>query len=179
MEMKIYQPAEDSFLLERFVNKEIKEKDITKILDMGAGSGIQAEAAAKKGINPKDITIADINPGAIKLLKKKFPKSKVISSDLFSKIPDNKKFDLIIFNPPYLPDNKFDKQPDTSGGKNGSLVINRFLNGAKSYLNENGKILLLTSNLTKNINWQDYERKLLGKKRFFFEELYVWRLSVI
>ena len=177
--LEIYQPAEDSFLLEKFVKKEIKKKSITKVLDMGTGSGIQAEAAVKEGINPKDITIADINSRAIKLLKKKFPKSKLIQSDLFSKIPNNKKFDLIIFNPPYLPDHKFDNQPDTSGGKNGSRVINKFLKKTKSHLNKNGKILLLTSNLTKNINWQDYKRKLLGKKRIFFEELYVWRLSVI
>ena len=174
--MKIYQPSEDSFLLSEYVKREIKKIKPLKVLDMGSGSGIQAEIVIKEGINPEDITIVDINPDAIKLLKKKFPHSQVILSNLFSKIPDYKKFDLIIFNPPYLPNNKFDRQPDTSGGKNGSEIINRFLKQAKSHLNKNGKILLLTSSLTKSIKWGNYSKKLLGKKRIFFEELYVWEL---
>jgi HemK-related putative methylase len=173
---EIYQPAEDSFLLAKFVEKEIDKNKIIEVLDMGSGSGIQAETAIKAGINSEGIILADINPDAIKILKKKFPESKVILSDLFSKIPDSFKFNLIIFNPPYLPDNKFDKESDTSGGKKGSEVINRFLKQAKKYLSEKGKILLITSSLTKNINWQDFNKKLLGKKRAFFEEIYAWKL---
>lgn len=175
--MEIYLPSEDSFLLSEFVKKEIEKNKPIKVLDMGSGSGIQAEACISAGIAEKDLTLADINKKAISHLKLKFPRSKIILSDLFSKIPGYAKFDLILFNPPYLPDSKFDKQPDTSGGKKGSSVINEFLERAKLYLNKNGKILLITSNLTKNINWQNYNRELLGKKRIFFEELYVWELS--
>ena len=173
---EIYFPAEDSFLLAEFVKKEIN-KSSTRVLDMGSGSGIQAETAIISGINPENITIAEINKNAVKLLKKKFPNSKVILSDLFFNIPDNEMFDVIIFNPPYLPDSKFDKKLDTSGGKNGSGIINRFLEQAKSHLNKNSKILLLTSSFTKNIKWGNYSKQLLGKKRIFFEELYVWELG--
>ncbi len=175
--MEVYQPAQDSFLLSEFVKKEIKENKITEVLDMGSGSGIQAEAAINSGINPQKITLADINPDSIKHLKKKFPKSKIILSNLFSKIPKTDKFDIIIFNPPYLPDNEFDKKPDTSGGKKGGEIINKFLSQAKKYLSKDGKILLLTSNFTKGISWKDYNKKLLGKKKLFFEELQVWELS--
>jgi len=83
---------------------------------------------------------------------------------------------LIIFNPPYLPREKHDEGKDTTGGKNGSEIINKFLNQAKAHLNKNGKILLLTSSFTKNINWLDYKKELLGTKSLFFEELYVWEL---
>jgi release factor glutamine methyltransferase len=174
--MEIYPPSEDSLLLSRFVEEELKEKNNLKILDMGSGSGIQAGTAIKHGISPENITLADINSDAVKLLKKKFPKSKVLLSDLFSKIPANEKFDLIIFNPPYLPEDKFDIMHDTSGGKSGSETINKFLKKAKSYLNKNSIILLLTSSLTKNINWDNYSKELLGKKKLFFEELYAWKL---
>jgi len=85
---------------------------------------------------------------------------------------------LIIFNPPYLPKSKFDEELDTTGGEKGSEIINRFLEEAKNHLASTGRILLLTSSLTKGINWQDYKKKLLGKKRIFFEELYVWNLSL-
>ena len=175
--MEIYKPAEDSFLLAKLVEKEIKKNKIIKVLDMGSGSGIQAETAIKSGINPKDIFLVDINPDAIKSLKKKFPKSKILLSDLFSKIPKTQKFDLIIFNPPYLPNDKFDKEFDTSGGKSGSSIINLFLKNAEKYLSEKGRILLLTSSFTKRIDWQDYEKELLGNDRVFFEELSVWELS--
>lgn len=175
--MEIYQPSDDSFLLSKFVEIEVGKKKIATVLDMGSGSGIQAETAIKAGINPKNIILADINPDAIKLLKKKFPESKVILSDLFSKIPKNSKFDLIIFNPPYLPDDKFDKKPDTSGGVNGSEIINKFLKQAKKYLSKNGRIFIISSNLTNGIDWNGYEKKLLEMIRVFFEELSVWELS--
>lgn len=113
--MKIYQPAEDSFLLSKFVKKEIKRNKFSEILDMGSGSGIQSETCIDTGIAQKNLTLVDINPDAIKLLKQKFPNSKIIQSNLFNKI--NGKYDLIIFNPPYLPNDKFDKNLDTSGGK--------------------------------------------------------------
>lgn len=175
--MEIYQPAEDSFLLSKFVKKEIEKIKPIKVLDMGSGSGIQAEACISAGIAEEDLTLADINKKAISHLKLKFPHSRIILSDLFSKIPDYEKFDLIIFNPPYLPNSKFDKQPDISGGKNGSHIINQFLKQAKSHLTKKGKIILLTSSHTKKINFLKYKKKLLGKKKLFFEELWVWGLS--
>ena len=58
--MEIYEPREDSFLLEKYVVKYTKPGYI--VLDMGTGSGIQADAASKKA---KKVIAADINPGAI------------------------------------------------------------------------------------------------------------------
>lgn len=179
---EIYQPAEDSFLLaecvQDFLEKSQLNKEKIRVLDMGSGSGIQSEKLIEWGIPEKKLVIVDINPLAIKFLKKKFTKSKVTLSDLFEKLNSEKnKFDLILFNPPYLPESKFDKGIDTTGGKNGSEVINKFLVGAKDYLKENAKILLLTSSLTKKIAWQDYQKKRIGKNKFFFETLSVWELS--
>lgn len=171
--MSIYPPSEDSFFISEFI-KEIIKNNPQKILDMGSGSGIQAKTCIDFGINPKDITLVDINPEAIKYLKSKFLNSNIIHSDLFEKIKG--KYDLIIFNPPYLPEDKFDYEKDTTGGKKGSEIINLFLIGAKKHLEKNGKIILLTSNLTKEIKWQDWKKKLLGKKKLFFEELYVWEI---
>ncbi|MCL5730108.1 MAG: methyltransferase [Candidatus Pacearchaeota archaeon] len=171
----IYQPAEDSLFLSKFLKKEIVKIKPKKILDMGSGSGIQAKTCIKSGIKPKQITLADINKSAIDILRKRFPDSKVISSDLFGKIKE--RYDLIVFNPPYLPENEFDREQDTTGGKNGSEVINRFLEQAKDHLLPEGIILILTSSLTKRIDWSGYRKRLLGKKKLFFEELYVWGLN--
>ncbi len=177
MTSQIYRPAEDSFLLAESVKKEILQNHPKKILDMGSGSGIQAETAIKAGAEEKNVFLVDINPLAIAYLKNKFPKSEVIRSDLFEKLKTSSRFNLIIFNPPYLPDDEFDIGIDTAGGEKGSEITNEFLEQAKKHLSGNGKIILLTSSLTKGINWKSYKKKLLGKKKIFFEELYVWELS--
>ncbi len=175
----IYQPSEDSYFLSRILKKKIpkllnKNKNLYKVLDIGAGTGIQAETLINYGIKPNNVTLTDVNINAINYLSTKFPKSNVLKSNLFSKVSE--RFDLIIFNPPYLPKDKFDKEKDTTGGKKGSEIINRFLEQAKNHLNKNGRIILLTSSLTKGIKWGDYNKKLLGKNKLFFEQLYVWEL---
>ncbi len=169
----VYEPAEDSYFLSEILKKQIKTKDI-KVIDMGSGSGIQSQTLINIGIDPKQITLTDINEKVINYLKQKFSKSKIIKSNLFSNIKG--KYDLIIFNPPYLPDNKHNKQKDTSGGKKGSEIINKFLIQAHKYLSKNGKILLLASNLTKEVNFLSYKKRLVATKKLFFEELYVYEL---
>ena len=178
----IYEPNEDSFLLKEFVSEFAKGK----VLDMGTGSGIQAEAALEK---TKDVLAVDINPEAVTHCKKK--RIKTIQSDLFSNISG--KFDLIIFNPPYLPEERedlgikmtekdFNYVNDVAlvGGKNGWETIDRFLKDARNYLNKNGKILLSFSSLSgdveKIMKKYCYEFEKLGEKRIFFEVLYVYLL---
>lgn len=176
---EIYLPAEDSYFLSELLRKEIKISKKDKILDMGAGTGIQSEALICLGANPKNITLVDINKKAIKYLKDKFLKSKIIHSNLFSKIKG--RFDLIVFNPPYLPEDKREPKSSrisTTGGKDGSEIINKFLKQSKKHLKKDGKIILLTSNLTKGIDFFDYPVKLLGRKKIFYEELLVWEISL-
>ena len=178
MDSDIYLPNEDSYLLSETLRKRIpellKENYEPKILEIGIGSGIQLETL--KNIGVKNIFGSDINAKAVKICRSKG--FNCVKSDLFNRIKG--KFDIIIFNPPYLPlDGSEPKESRmaTTGGKNGSEIINNFLRQAKNYLNENGKIFLLTSSLTIGINWKDYEKKLISKKKLFFEELFVWELG--
>jgi len=176
--MTIYRPAEDSFLMKEVLINELKDKNIT-CLEIGSGSGIQIRTLIDLGIKPENITLTDINPEAIINLKKEFSISKVINSDLFQKIKED--FDLIVFNPPYLPEDKRepkDSRLATTGGKEGSEIINRFLKEAKVHLTKEGKIFLLTSSLTKNINWEDWKKRKIGEKKIFMEELFVWELTI-
>ncbi len=172
----IYSPEEDSYLLSEILKKYIHNKNI-KCLEIGIGSGIQLETLKEIGIKKENISGVDINKDAIEHCKNKG--FNVWKSNLFSKIKE--KYDLIIFNPPYLPEDK-DEDKDskiaTTGGKEGSEIINHFLTQAKNHLNEKGKILLLISSLTKGINWLDYKKKLVSKKKLFFEELQVWELTI-
>jgi len=183
--MEIYQPAEDSYLLsgalKKYVSKLLNNNSNLKVLDVGGGSGILAETLIKLKINPQNIILVDINPEAIKHLKKNFPNSKVIKSNLFAKVKG--KFDLVVFNPPYLPNNKFDKERDTSGGKNGDETILRFLKKLEKHLDKNGKCFLLTSALTPmqkiEKEFKNFKSKLIARKKLFYEELFVWEISLL
>jgi len=177
----IYEPAEDSYLFQKILKEKIplllKKNSDLKILDMGTGSGILAETCFNLGVKRKNILCSDVNNKAIKLIKKKV--FNCIQSNLFEKIK-KEKFNIIIFNPPYLPKNK--KEPKesqiaTTGGKQGSEIINKFLGQAENFLEKNGKIFLLTSSLTKNIKWINWNKKLIAKKKLFFEELRIWEIE--
>ena len=143
---------------------------------MGSGSGIQAKTCRESGFN--NILTADITAEAVKFLK--FKGFNAIKSDLFSNINKKQKFNLIIFNPPYLPENKYDKEKDTTAGKKGYEIIVMSLKQAKSHLEKNGKILLLISSLSKPdiIRKQakkfGYKIKLLNQTNLFFEKLFVY-----
>jgi release factor glutamine methyltransferase len=179
----IYQPAEDSYLLSNTIKNKLKsENKSISILDMGSGSGIQAQTCKDLGF--KNIIAADINPEVIDHLNKK--KFKTIQSNLFSKINKNLKFDLIIFNPPYLPKDKRepkDSMLNTTAGKKGYEIIIKFLEQAKSYLSKKGIILLLFSSLSQpkiiinKSNRLGYKLKLLSKEKLDFEEIYVYEFS--
>ena len=172
----IYSPREDSFLLQRNLKHYVKGKSV---LDIGSGSGILAEAALKN--KASSVTASDIDNNAIKLLKNKFQntsKIKVIKSDLFSNIKS--KFDVILFNPPYLPqDAREDKESSiiTTGGKHGDELTLKFLKQAKSHLNKNGIILLITSSLTFQerilnlIKKLKFTSRVIDSQKLFMEEL--------
>jgi len=179
----IYPPSEDSYLLEAEVKKYLKnisDKSNFKVLDMGSGSGIQAKAAIQAGILRKNIIAADINKEAIKELKKqRLPARK---SNLFSNINKEKRFNLIIFNAPYLPEDKYDKEADTTAGKKGYEIILKFLRKAKSHLAKNAVILLLFSSLSKPEKILRYAKKrgynseLLSEKSVgMMEKLFIWK----
>ena len=168
----IYEPAEDSFLIKKYIKYYAKGK----ILDMGAGSGILADEALKYS---KDVLAADIDQEVINKLN-----IKKIKSDLFENIKE--KFDMVIFNPPYLPKDKREPKETalaTTGGKKGYELIKRFFKQVKNHLNKNGKILIVFSSLTnkakvdQTIKENNFKFRLLEKKKIDFEELYCYLLT--
>ncbi len=168
----IYEPAEDSYLLQKFVKKLVRGK----VLDMGTGSGIQGLAALN---NTKDVLSVDVNPEAVELCKSKG--LNCIESDLFENVKG--KFDWIVFNPPYLPEDErepLDSRLATTGGKKGDELLKRFLLDANNYLLPQGKILVLISSLTGKPSelFKGFKWKLLGSEKCFMEVLEVYLLEV-
>jgi release factor glutamine methyltransferase len=183
--MQIYEPAEDSLLLAQCIKKIssriIKRNPNSVALDMGSGSGIQAETLVKSGFIKKNILASDISKEAVYKLRKKGFKS--VNSDLFAKIKG--KFDIILFNPPYLPYNKYDNNNDTCGGKKGYETALKFLRHLKSHLNKKGIALLLISSLTnpdvirKEIRKQNLKFRQIASQNLFFEKILVLEIKKI
>ena len=179
--MNVYQPSEDSYLLTEILKKELsillEENPNLTFLEIGAGSGIHLETAYNSGVKKQNISSVDINLNAVSHCSSLG--FNCIQSDLFEKVPE--KYNMIIFNPPYLPEHKFDENPDTSAGKKQDIIV-RFLQQAKNHLKPNGKIFLLLSSYTPmeniNLELEKYKTKLLGSERLFYEELFVWELTI-
>lgn len=165
----IYEPREDSFLLQ----KQVKKYARGKVLDMGTGSGIQALTAKEKGA---DVLAVDCNPEAVNNVKKRGIKA--IVSDLFEQVQGT--FDVILFNPPYLPETEeedAESKQITTGGKQGHELLERFLKEAKKHLKTRGSILIVVSSLTGDVSAiikkYNYQYKVLDTEKIPFETLTV------
>ncbi len=163
----VYSPREDSKLLQKVVEEYMKKFKPKRVLDMGTGSGIQA-ITAKKAYSTGDVFGADINPMAIDLATENAElndvKVKFFVSDLFERFQDQK-FDLIIFNAPYLPPEP-PLDPIWSGG---AKFILKFIKLARKHLNVDGQILFVYSSKSP----VKFEHKIVAQEKVFFETLYV------
>ena len=175
----LYEPSDDSYLLQKQVKKYSKGKSV---LDIGTGTGIQAKTAKESGA--KSVLATDINPKAVTEAKSKKINSK--KSDLFTNIQG--KFDLIIFNPPYLPEDEREDEEGkiaTTGGKRGDELILKFLKKSAEHLNKKGEILILISSLTpekeilKLLKKLNLKKEKLAEKKIFMEKLKVWKIKSI
>jgi release factor glutamine methyltransferase len=173
----IYEPAEDSFLLQKHVRKYAKNK---LVLDMGAGSGIQSLTALES--NAKKVLAVDIDKEAISHLRTlNIPCKK---SNLFKNIKG--RYDLILFNPPYLPED-FNEDSEsaliTCGGKDGDEKIIEFLKQSKKHLKKEGIILLILSSITpineikKLTKKLKYTLKKIDSIKLFMEEVSLYKIT--
>jgi release factor glutamine methyltransferase len=145
----VYEPAEDSyFLIGAALNEIAGSARRLRIIEIGTGSGI-VTAAMMRDAPEHGYAATDISPHAVACAKAN--RVPVIRADLFSGIKG--RFDLIIFNAPYLPtapDERVDGWLDRAwnGGDDGRAVIDRFIGQAQAFLADRGSILLLLSSLT-------------------------------
>ena len=183
---KVYEPAEDTFLLAE--NLKVKKTD--RVLEIGTGTGIIAILTSKITEN---IIAVDINMYAVECALKnaKLNQSdiQIRQGDLFESV-EGEKFDLILFNTPYLPtdeDERIDDELEAAwdGGPDGRLVIDRFIEGLPAHLNPKGRVQLVQSSLSNveetmgRLMEKGFEVSITASERFFFEEVVVLTAKLI
>ena len=148
-------PRADTEILVEEVIKIAENKTNPVILDMCTGSGAIAVSLAKYVKNVKVYAI-DISEKALEIAKKNAEFNgvknniKFIESNLFDKVKD-KKFDIIVSNPPYLETDTIKKltkdvqnEPKIAldGGKDGLDFYRKIADNGYKFLNRQGYICL-------------------------------------
>ncbi len=188
----VYAPAEDTYLALEVLQTAISSVRYADVLDMGTGTGILGLHASLSS-NVRKVLFADINPAAVELASENAKANSAmlkadmsfIVSDLFKSV--NGKFDIIIFNAPYLPHSASDGDMLSrawDGGDKGIELTLRFLKEAKYCLKDRGKIIMVESShgdlarLHAAIEHEGYHVSNETARRYFFEEIIAIEITI-
>ncbi|MEG1499465.1 MAG: peptide chain release factor N(5)-glutamine methyltransferase [Clostridia bacterium] len=162
-----------------------------RILDMGTGSGAIATVLAKK--TAAKIVGVDVSKAAIKVAEKNAKQNdanvEFVLSDMFLQLKKNKKFDIIISNPPYLETNEiklleaevknFDPMLALDGGEDGLYFYRKLAAEAPDFLNAGGLLMLEISFSkaveVKNLLKENFEKIKLKKDYFGNDRIVIAR----
>jgi len=180
---QVFHPA--FFFSTRLLLQYIDRLDLAKktFLELGAGSGLIAFNAAKKGAL---VTATDISLTAVEFLKinqntNNIP-LQVIASDLFNDIP-RQHFDIIAINPPY-----YKKNPETENdyawycGEDSSYFTLLFKN-LGCYINDSSEVYMILCDgcdieLIKVIAAQyNFHFELMKTKKNIVETNYIFKIK--
>jgi release factor glutamine methyltransferase len=178
----VYPPSEDTYLLIDAL--DIRQDDV--FLEVGCGAGLITLTAAKLSHN---IVSVDSSFEAVHNTLENLKRNDlcnnchVVESDLLSAFASSVKFSLIVFNPPYLPQDDEHTSLDHAliGGQAGTELTQRFIREAAEHLLINGRIFVVVSNLANiesirlTMNMCGFVVDTVSEESLFFEKIQVLR----
>jgi release factor glutamine methyltransferase len=189
LHLDVYDPAEDTFLLLNAITIDTKDR----ILELGTGCGLIALDYARRGAQ---VLCTDINPFAVQLTRYNIERNRHIlkgqiqvrQGNLFSVIKKNERFDIVIFNPPYLPTTPAETGGEwfdiaTDGGCDGLRVTKQFLHDLPKHLTPHGQAYFIFSSLSPQGTLERFLKKerltarIVASQRFESETLDVYCVS--
>ena len=133
-----------------FLLRDLKHEP-RHILDLCTGSGCLAILAARAfpeaRVDASDLSASALEVAARNVVRHK-ARVRLIRSDLFSKV--EKRYDLILSNPPYVstrsmrrlpPEYRYEPGMALAGGRDGLEVVARILAGARAHLTDGGLLV--------------------------------------
>lgn len=178
----VYEPAEDTYLLAESL--VVNQDDV--VLDVGTGCGILGVLVAKKA---KRVVALDLNPHAVRCAQMNAERNSVADKmdtrlgNLFEPVMDDEKFNMIIFNTPYLPSKKSEQKAwidrAWAGGPSGREIIDQFISQAPQYLAEKGRIVMVQSTLSnvhetvRKLEEEGLVATIVAEKKVAFETIVV------
>jgi len=133
---------------------------ISNILELCTGSGCLAIMMADAFPDAR-VDAVDISAGALEVAKRNVDtyglqdRLTLIQSDLYANVPADKKYDLIITNPPYVNSGSMQKLPQEylhepqialDGGADGMDLVRKIVAGAAERLTEDGLLIVEIGN---------------------------------
>lgn len=171
----MYLPSDDSIFLSDVVNHYYGEL----ALEIGTSSGIILKELSK---NFRIVIGTDIDFDSLKRAQSVLRNDRLICCDAASALHDIS-FDLIVTNPPYLPNNPNHVDKTVDGGPTGIEVSIHILTSALDKLARNGKILILVSNLSDKkkleifVSENNLVMNQIAQKELFYEILEIVEIS--
>ncbi|MFP3268717.1 MAG: 50S ribosomal protein L11 methyltransferase [Desulfurococcales archaeon] len=185
----VYDPSDDTYLILDYLERNGHLVKGASVLDIGTGSGIISLLSSQLGA--KRVISIDISQQACeatsynakKVLNEKSDVIDVIMSDGVRAIRKGSHFDLVLMNPPYLPEGE--KTGDLSldraleGGATGAEVSISLLTGISETLSGSYTLLLVASSLGNAEKVMNAMRSLSyivsieSERKYFFETLYL------
>ncbi len=145
-------PRDETELLVTRAIEIIRKEDFKDVLDIGTGSGCIACTIAKQ--TDAVVLGVDISSDALRIALDNVTKLGINNravfrkSDLYSRVRDEEKFDMIISNPPYIPygtelsaEVKHEPAQALFAEENGLAIYRRIIEDASKYLKPNGYIM--------------------------------------
>ena len=171
----LYLPSDDTIFLANTVNRYSG----TLALEIGTSSGIVLMELAK---NFSTVIGTDKDFYSLKRLLEISSNQRVICCHAASAL-HGIKFDLIVTNPPYLPNSTGHIDKTIDGGPTGVEITIDFLKDAIGRLDIDGKILIIVSSISDTRKLDSFLSKnniivkKIAQKDLFYEKLQILELS--